>query len=661
MYQFTQAEVHKLRRKSKEDPRILKWLQEKTALLFQREVQVPKTGIANWTLYYYCSKHSVALEFNIDKPTEHKCPVDGEVFSGEPYDSAWWGHMNYFNMQGAYELGLLYMLTEDRRYADKVKAILLEYATYYPDYEVHGDIPYNHPGRIAAQALDEAVFIRVMACAYDLIEDILTLEEKNFIRDNLLVMSAKFLQEQRTNQLHNHEVIINTAIAIVGIIFEEEELCDFALYKPYGLRYQLEKGVLEDKMWFEGAVSYHFYALQSFFGYEKFARHTKHSQLKHPNYRGMINMILDLLQPDYTFPLLNDASLGNASLNGYNLFEFAYSVFKDENILKILHKIYETTERNNLETFFYGVDELPVTGPFTFKEVHNATGSGMTVMRGSEGRYLLFKHSPFGGEHDHYDRLGLSYLAYNKRVAPDLGTTGYGATLHYDYFKNTGTHNTVVINEENQAPTNCKVYSYQKDKESTYIDAGATWDSTFIMPDSFTIKQWDDECYQGVKMRRKILWLDKYFIEVFTVDEVRDYTIDWVMHVAGERVCQYTEEEITCFSNKKPFRHLHEVTRVQGEKIVRSEWQLEDTHFQVFSLANNSEIYYGLGPDNPSVTNLSYIINRQYGKQAIFVNVLESYQDAPVVKQVEIAVEHDRVQVVIKTEQADRNYTINLA
>jgi hypothetical protein len=48
--------------------------------------------------------------------------------------------------------------------------------------------------------------------------------------------------------------------------------------------------------------------------------------------------------------------------------------------------------------------------------------------------------------------LDISYLAYGKRISPDLGTTGYGAVLHYDYYKNTGSHNTVNIGEENQSP-----------------------------------------------------------------------------------------------------------------------------------------------------------------------------------------------------------------
>jgi hypothetical protein len=51
---------------------------------------------------------------------------------------------------------------------------------------------------------------------------------------------------------------------------------------------------------------------------------------------------------------------------------------------------------------------------------------------------LLIKHSPWG-EHDHYDRLGLMLWHRNGWLLTDMGTTGYGAKMHYDYYKNSAT------------------------------------------------------------------------------------------------------------------------------------------------------------------------------------------------------------------------------
>ncbi|WP_155816691.1 hypothetical protein [Sphaerochaeta pleomorpha] len=42
-------------------------------------------------------------------------------------------------------------------------------------------------------------------------------------------------------------------------------------------------------------------------------------------------------------------------------------------------------------------------------------------------------------------------------MSEDRGTTGYGASLPYGYYKHNGTLNTVVIDEENQPPSRAKV------------------------------------------------------------------------------------------------------------------------------------------------------------------------------------------------------------
>lgn len=43
---------------------------------------------------YFCPTHAVQLVFDPREPHRHPCPVDGEVFSGEPFDSAWGWSVN---------------------------------------------------------------------------------------------------------------------------------------------------------------------------------------------------------------------------------------------------------------------------------------------------------------------------------------------------------------------------------------------------------------------------------------------------------------------------------------------------------------------------------------------------------------------------------------
>ncbi|WP_349674717.1 heparinase II/III family protein [Lacrimispora sp.] len=628
MIQFTKAQITQLQIKGELWPEAISQLKEEVSEVMAEPVLVPKTGIANWFLYYYCPKCSVLLEFNRMNGHYHKCPACGQVFTGEPYDSTWWGIINSRNYTAAFKMGLLYLVTKDEAYAKKAISIMTEYSKYYKDYEVHGDIPYNGPGKSGAQTLDEANFLRSFAMTYDLLSDAMTKAEQAFIRDGMLLPGAEFLMEHRHNQLHNHEVIINSAIAIIGLIFHKDSYVKFAVYEPYGLLYQLEHGMLPNHMWFEGAFGYHFYALTSFFAYEKFALQTPHSHISHPNYKAMMELLVDYLEPGFRIPMLNDTNYGHTSSSLY-LYEFAYREMGGEKLLYILNQLYENEKRDNMEAFIYGVDELPSCS-HTFKNYHVKKGlSGNTILRGSNGRYLLFKHDSYGGEHDHYDRLDISYLAYGKRISPDLGTTGYGALLHYDYYKNTGSHNTVMIGEENQVPVNAVLKRYEQLDGVIYAEAEADWTAPYTMPDSFTIVQWKEEHYRSVKMTRKIAWTDDYFAEVFLVTGADpDLAIDWVMHVSGENLLPFNGRPAEGFSIKKPFKHLHSVQETIADGSIVTAYQDGEVTTHIFGYGFGQTVFSAKGPDNPSVSDINYRIERSFGGEAMFAHVITSSDGA---------------------------------
>lgn len=624
MIQFTKAQVTQLQKKGKLWPEAISQLKKEVREVMAEPVLVPKTGIANWFLYYYCTKCSVQLEFNRMNGHYHKCPACGQVFTGEPYDSTWWGIINSRNYTAAFKMGLLYLVTKEESYAKKAISIMTEYSKYYKDYEVHGDIPYNGPGKSGAQTLDEANFLRSFAMTYDLLSDVMTKAEQAFIREGMLLPGAEFLMEHRHNQLHNHEVIINSAIAIIGLIFHMDSYVKFAVYEPYGLLYQLEHGMLPNHMWFEGAFGYHFYALTSFFAYEKFALHTPHSHISHPNYKAMMELLVDYLEPGFRIPMLNDTNYGHTSSSLY-LYEFAYREMGGEKLLYILNQLYKNEKRDNMEAFIYGVDELPTCSHLS-KNYHVNEGlSGNTILRGSNGRYLLFKHDSYGGEHDHYDRLGISYLAYGKRISPDLGTTGYGALLHYDYYKNTGSHNTVMIGEENQAPVNAVLRRYEELDGVIYAEAEADWTAPYTMPDSFTIVQWKEEHYRSVKMTRKIAWTDDYFAEVFLVTGADpDLAIDWVMHVSGDNLLTFNGRPAEGFSIKKPFKHLHSVKGTIADGSIVTAYQDGEVTTHVFGYGFGQTVFSAKGPDNPSISDINYRIERSFGGEAMFAHVITS-------------------------------------
>lgn len=629
MIQFTERERGELRRKAAFWPEAVGKLKEETAEVMEREVMIPTEGIGNWSMYYFCPVCSCELEFCVDRPEEHRCPACGRVYRGEPYDSSWWGKINSQNCEAAYRIGLIYLLTGEEAYGRRAAEILTAYARVYPSYGVHGDIPYNGPGKANAQTLDEAIFLRNLACAYDLVCSTMTEEEREAVRTNLFQEGSHFLMAHRNNQIHNHEVITNSAIAVLGILLGDDSMVREGLYSPYGLYDQLEHGVQEDGIWFEGSFGYHYYALENFLAFEKFAVHTPYSGIAHPCYVRMLEAPLDFAGRDGNFVLVNDMYPGHSGLKRQYLYEFAYRHFPTKRMTQIMNLIYEGQKRDSLEALVYGADELGREKP-VWNNVRGEAGSGYTVLYGKDGRRLFFKHGTYGGEHDHYDRLGIAFDSHGVRVAPDLGTTGYGAKLHYDYYKNTGTHNTVCVGEENQPPVTGRLTRFEEKGSITYVEAVADWTEAYEMPDSFTIVQWDEETYQNVRMRRKIAWAGDYMVDLFLVEGAGGRSMDYTLHIPGKRISRREDEnKIGKLSGKKPLKHLHDVTALVNPGEVRTIYQIrgEGPVLTVFSFCSDGTLIFGKGPDNPSITDMEYFIWRITGESGFFLNVFQTCRE----------------------------------
>ncbi len=652
MFLFKEDEVKRLREKATRQSYIFKILQNREEYPDERGYIIPAISKGNWGMYYCCPQDSHRLVFDWRKPSEHVCPVCGAVYSGEPYDGAWETVLHNKNADIAYRGAYLYVLTQKPEDAAVVKEILMGYAKQYPHYREHGDIPYNGPGLAFAQTLDEAVFLRKLGYAYDMVSEFLTGKEQYFICQRLFRIGAEFLLRHREKQIHNHEVLINSSIAILGMLLQDESIIQEGVYAPFALQDQRKRGVLLDDFWFEGSFSYHQYALTAFYSYEIFARHTPYSNLKDRQYLRMARKAKDLLMCDDTIPALNDSRCLGQKFAADLALEFSYAYYRDETLLQLLHIAYQYVPRESLEAFFFGVETLPPCEREKDTDYHDTIGSGITVLRGEKDRYLLVKHSPFGGEHDHYDRLGISFSAFGDQMCSDLGTVPYGVPWHYAYYKNTGTHNTVMVNEENQPPQKCNVLAFERSEEAVKLDCLVEWRQPYHMPPSFVIKQWNDKAYAGTRYRRRIIWKGHYFIDVVTVQHPEVRCTDWIVHVDGAPNLHQTGKPIRNWSSKKPFCYLKDVQQLQEQAIYTQEWKTAHGYLRLFSLGTGMQCFIGVGPNNPPTRRLYYTIQRQQAAQCLYVNLFETYQKESAIQNVQIQKTENGVRIMVNHKEA---------
>jgi len=658
MLMFSDKEIKIIQNRAKRNPEFIKQIESKNADVIKMQY-IQETGRATWLHYFMCPEHTVQLEYNHNDPTRYRCPICGKYFSGEPYEGAWWRLTLEKNIVAAYELSVAYMATEDRKYLETVHTILLGYAKYYPGYEVHGDIPYNHPGKATSQVLDDSGFGKYLLRAYDLTKDTFTGEEQLFIENNLFLELGKHIKNELVNQIHNHEAANCSTLASIGIYLGNDDFIDRGLNGKYGIKYQLDNAILKDGLWFEGTVGYHAYALMWFMDFEKIARHTKYSLLKDSHYREriytMMTFINKLIKKDHTVPALNDGSQSAGTL--YTIYEHGYTEFKDNDILSGLYECIETAPRNNIDSFLYGVENLPSKPQKEFNNYFSQDGSNLAIIYGTNDRHFLFKALPYGGEHDHYDRLAISFSAFGKDICADLGTAGgYGAPLHYAYFKNTATHNTVVINGDNMPPRNCVVNEYKENApDDIYMDVSVDWIGAFTMPDSIYIKAWVDESYENTKMRRIVQWYDKYFIDIFVVDSPNELKKEWTWHIDGELLTKHSDtRKIASLSDKNPQAIFHDIMCHKPQGIIKNSYDCSNCKLDIHTLADGKEIIYAKGPANPSTHDICYILERTNNQNTVYVNVIEAYKEDALIDTVNIINNDSYIKVEITEKDGNK-------
>lgn len=424
------------------------------------DVTVPDRG-GQWPQEYVCPNHGVSLVYDPDSPLAHVCPAGGEVWTGEPYDSAWISYRNDSLASAARTLGLAALLASDAglraAYADRAAQILLGYADRYPTYELHdrwgGTLPMG--ARAFAQTLDESVWLLRLVAGYDSIYDSgqLTPVEKGQIEDDLLCASVRTILRYDAG-MSNWQAWHNAAIGTVGFLLEDTGLIEKAIEGLHGFDYHMQASVLEDGLWYEGALTYHYYTLEAYRQLSEAALRSGVDLYADPSYRKMYDGPVDLILPNLEFPRINDAITTHDSVAGRAAFyEVANTRWNNDRENWLLDRIYAAgTSRSTWEALLYGTE---IDGGVTYELPSvNLEASGLGVLRAGTAAdlvYLLLDYGPHGGGHGHDDKLAL-LLARGRELLPDLGTVQYSLPAYEGWYKRTVGHNTLVMGEASQLP-----------------------------------------------------------------------------------------------------------------------------------------------------------------------------------------------------------------
>ncbi|MEZ8221543.1 Alginate lyase [Candidatus Fervidibacteria bacterium JGI MDM2 JNZ-1-D12] len=553
-------------------------LKKRADAALKEPINLPPRG-GNWWHYYACPKHGASLRTGKqigEWRWEHVCPVDNEVLQSDPtkperdYDGVviMSVHGRYANL--VRDLGIVYQVTGDRRYAEKAKEILLAYAERYLSYPLHNiqGKPQIGGGRVGPQTLDESTWLIPMAQGADLIWETLTEAERQTLTQKLFLPAAREVILPHKMGVHNIQCWKNSAVGLVGFLLGDEQLIKEAIDNPeQGYWTQMRKGVSPDGVWWEGAWGYHFYTLSALWHLTEAARNCG-INLYGVELRRMFDAPFKFMMPNWRLPAFNDSTevallteIGFARFGVTQpIYELAYARYRKPIYAELLAR----GERRSDFALWFGVGELPKPKPLKWRSA-NYPASGYAILAkgdGEQATWICLKYGPHGGWHGHPDKLNFVLYARGQVLAIDPGTARYGVPIHGGWYRTTLAHNTLVVDEANQRPAEgkCLVFGSERGVDFVVADAG--------------------DIYDGVQFRRAIAMLDENAIVV--VDRVRcerERLLDLALHLQGQWA-KLPEGEVWTPPNKDSYRYLTDaqVREIEGltniALSIRQGWQI---------------------------------------------------------------------------------------
>lgn len=464
---------------------------------------IPGKYLGNWHWEHYNQAHTKVYLGDVSKVSKD---FDGVLILTQVHDQ--WANK-------LFAMSLAYRVYKEQAYLQRAIEIIEAYNKVYtniPFHDKEGGHDFNAGtgvGRVGAQALDESVWLVKILQAVSLIWDDLSPSLRDETQNKFLYPAVDMIRNCHNLGIQNISNWYNAAVGMTGYLTKNDSLIQWSLYENgRGLKYQIAEGFTPDGDWYENAPSYHFYALKPIILLAESAKNNCDN-----TFIGSIKKFLDgpiqLSMPDMHMPRFNDSrELYLPSYNGY--FEYGYARFKNEQYLPIIKKGrqskggVEKIEKNENTvdpfdfTLLYGV-ALPQNETVIQTKNHHLPLTGFDVLTNGSGKDIVWLASkydinPNHGWHMHPDALNFVLYAKGQQISMDPGTAEYGAPSHLGWDKTTIAHNSLVINQTNQAFKKSESISYGDLNSIKYSFAktdsayeGVSHTRAYIIPDSSTV------------------------------------------------------------------------------------------------------------------------------------------------------------------------------
>jgi len=576
-----------------------------------RPVPVPNRG-GGWYHWYACPADGTSL--TTVSPTEHTCKTCGKVYAGEPYDSVVVMRQHNGLGNALRDFGLAHALTGRQEFAKRAREILLGYADRYAGYEMHdtrGPSTTYSAGKVAPQTLDEACWLIPVAQAYDLVADTMGEAERKHVEQDLLRAAVATIQRHDAG-ISNWQSWHNAAFAAVGCALRDPQLIELAINGPSGFQFQMENAVTDDGFWHEGSWGYHNYALMVNLQLTEMAARSGMDLYRNPRYKGLYQVSMQFMAPNRILPAFHDSGLIDA-LARPEFYEVAYRRWRDPMFAWAIHQ-----RERGWDALLYGVPAVPVQDQPPQESV-NFAGLGWAVLRSGtrrDGMYLALDYGPHGGGHGHPDKLGFSFYALGDFLVHDPGCVAYGLPIQNEWYRQTVSHNTVVV--DGQSQNEC---------------AGAL-EFFVASPRMGVVLATADAANDPVRCRRLALMTGELLLLIDDLSDQAEHKYDWAFHGVGQFASALPlAARTTPLADGAGYQHIGSVASASTVSTWQADWISPDRSFRLTMLgdrATPTEVITGKGWGPQSLGKVPMVLARRRAKSTRYVVAIQPYRgDAP--------------------------------
>jgi hypothetical protein len=426
----------------------------------------------------------------------------------------------------------------------------------------------------------------------------LSAEDRATIAEKLLIPAARFIHAQ-TRTIHNIHSWHNAAVGLVGFAVGDKELVTAAIEGPAGLNAQIEKGIKDDGFWYEGSMGYHFYTIHSMEPLILAARAKGHPISNLERFMRMYEAPLAMAFDDGQFPGNNDGSGGMNLLSQPQYYEVAAAIEARPEFAGMLARAYKGRPRNSTDALLYGPDAIPAAGAVK-PQSNLLKESGIAILRKDKVNAYL-KFGPYGGGHDHNDRLNMILYHDGEVIVPDLGTSGYGIPLNTQWFRSAAAHNLLIVDGKKQANCGGELGAFAADRVSASVT----------------------KAFEGVTIRREIAMIDGGIEDRVGATSEKEHTYDLIYHVRGTVESCSVATKPTDALKGDGYPMLKNLQKGNAEKGVEVRFKLRDAPGQLVLRLESErpfEVFTGTCPDNPADKTMGFVMVRVVGKEAVWKN-----------------------------------------